>query len=112
RTGALVYSRYDAALDGLRNAAAEVLKTSPDNLAFVKNTSEGIGLIANGYPFEPGDEIISYVHEYPANHYPWKLQERRGVSLVLLPDHTAAWSMQDLEERVTPRTRIVALSHV
>ena len=121
RTGALVFSRYDAILDGLRDAAAQLLKTAPDNLAFVKNTSEGIGLIANGYPFQPGDQVISYVHEYPANHYPWKLQERRGVELVLLPDRDitgaapagpVAWTLRDLEERVTLRTRIVALSHV
>src|SRR5437870_1047856 len=86
RTGALVYSRYDAILDGLRAAAADLLKTAPDNVAFIKNTSEGINLIANGYPFQRGDQIISYIHEYPANHYPWKLQERRGVELVLLQD--------------------------
>lgn len=122
RTGALVFSRYDLILDGLRQAAADVLQTAPDNLAFVKNTTEGIGLIANGYPFEPGDQVVSYIHEYPANHYPWKLQERRGVELVLLPDRDitgsapagkpVAWTMRDLEERVTPRTRIVAMSHV
>jgi selenocysteine lyase/cysteine desulfurase len=129
RTGALVFAQYDAILDGLREAAATMLKTSPGNLAFVKNTSEGINLIANGYRFEPGDQVISYVHEYPANYYPWKLQERRGVELVLLPDREfpltpspspgwrweqrpVAWAMSDLEARVTPRTRIVALSHV
>lgn len=122
RTGALVFSQYDAILDGLRAAAAELLKTSAENLAFVKNTTEGISLIANGYPFQRGDQVISYVHEYPANHYPWKLQERRGVELILLPDRDitesapvgrpVAWTMRDLEERVTTRTRIVALSHV
>lgn len=117
RTGALVFARYDEILDGLRVAAAQLMKTSPENLAFVKNTSEGINLIANGYPFEPGDEVISYLHEYPANHYPWKLQENRGVKLILLPDSNpgdrpVAWSMRDLEARITPRTRIVALSHV
>jgi cysteine desulfurase / selenocysteine lyase len=122
RTASLVYRRYDAILDGLHAAAAELLKTSADNIAFVKNTTEGIELIANGYPFQPGDQIISYVHEYPANHYPWKLQEKRGVELVLLPDRDitgaaadgrpVAWTMHDLEERVTPRTRVIALSHV
>jgi selenocysteine lyase/cysteine desulfurase len=117
RTGALVFAKYDATLDGLRDAAGQLLKTSPDNLAFVKNTTEGIGLLAAGYPFEPGDQVVSYVHEYPANHYPWKLQERRGAELVLLPDCgnsklPVAWSMRDLEERVTKKTRVVALSHV
>jgi len=117
KTGALVFSRYDEILDGLRAAAAQLLKTSAENLAFVKNTSEGINLIANGYPFQAGDQVISYVHEYPANHYPWKLQEKRGVELVLLPDTSSgdrpvAWSMRDLERHITPRTRVVALSHV
>ncbi len=122
RTGALVFAQYDPILDGLRAAAAELLKTSAANLAFVKNTSEGIGLLANGYPFQAGDQVISYIHEYPANYYPWKLQERRGVELILLPDRDTAgsappgqpvaWTLRDLEERVTPRTRIVALSHV
>lgn len=117
RTGALVFAQYDAILDGLRDAAATLLKTSPDNLAFVKNTSEGINLIANGYRFEPGDQVLSYVHEYPANYYPWKLQEKRGVELVLLADvdttgRAVSWTLNDLEARVTPRTRVVALSHV
>jgi selenocysteine lyase/cysteine desulfurase len=122
RTGALVFSKYDPILDGLRQASAELLRTSPENVAFVKNTTEGIALIANGYPFQAGDQVISYVHEYPANHYPWKRLEQCGVELVVLPDRditgnappgrAVAWTMRDLEERVTPRTRIVALSHV
>jgi len=56
RSGTLVYKQYDSILDGLREAAASLLRTIPDNLAFVKNTSEAIGLIANGYPFQPGDQ--------------------------------------------------------
>src|SRR5580693_7487696 len=58
RTGSLVYRRYDVILDGLREAAAQLLHTSADNLAFVKNTTEGIGLIAGGYRFAPGDQVI------------------------------------------------------
>ena len=104
-----------------RNFGA-LLETSEDNIAFLQNTSEGICQIANGYPFEPGDEIISYVHEYPANHYPWRLQEQRGVTLTLLSDvdpvgnfaatSPRGWSMDELEQRVSSRTRIIAISHV
>ena len=121
-TGALAFKRYEDHLDELRATAAALLQTSPENLAFVKNTSEGMGLIANGYPFEKGDRIISYIHEYPANHYPWKLQELRGVELVLLPNRDKAcgagdglpcsWSMSDLEQMANDKTRIIALSHV
>lgn len=121
-SGALIFRRYDQILDELRLVAARLLKTSEENLAFVKNTSEGMGLIANGYPFAKGDQIISYVHEYPANHYPWRLQEQRGVELLLLPNRSTpgsahadlpcAWSLADLEEMATPSTTMVALSHV
>jgi len=120
--GGLIFSEYQDILGKLRDAAAQLLRTSPDNLSFVKNTSEGMCMVANGYPFEAGDQIISYVHEYPANHYPWRLQESRGVELLLLPnrgvcdsageDRPCGWLMSDLEEMVTGRTKIVAVSHV
>lgn len=109
---------------------AQFLKTSADNITMLTNTSEGISMVANGYPFEPGDQIISFVNEYPANHYPWVVQaKRRGVELILLSDSPInqeeregtgpiakgfanGWSFEELESKVTPRTRIIALSHV
>ena len=121
--GLLVFEEsYVEILERLRESASALLRTSPDNLSFVKNTSEAMSMIANGYPFDVGDQVVSYEHEYPANHYPWRLQERRGVEIRLLPDVSAAdgpsaggprgWSMEDLEATVTGRTRIVAVSHV
>ena len=65
---------------------AAFLEVDADDIAYVSNTAEGVGLIANGYPFEPGDQVISYVHEVPSNHYPWALQSERGVELILLSD--------------------------
>jgi selenocysteine lyase/cysteine desulfurase len=120
--GGLFFSKYNEILNSLRVTAAKLFKTSPDNLAFVKNTSEGMNMIANGYRFEEGDQIISYMNEYPANYYPWKLQERRGVELRLLSDgdigapvpegKPGGWTMADLEALVTKKTRVLALSHV
>lgn len=122
RRGGFGLNAYRHALEELRAAAAELLKTSPENVAFVKNTSEAMGMIANGYPFEEGDEILSYIHEYPANHYPWRLQEKRGVRLILLPDRPVGlrcsqgrpcgWSMEDVRRLTTHRTRMIAVSHV
>ena len=113
---------YLEQLEQLKIHAAALLRTWPEHIAVVKNTSEALSMVANGYPFEPGDEVISYIHEYPANHYPWRLQERRGVKLKLLSNVPArddispvlpgGWSMAELESLITPRTRIVALSHV
>lgn len=124
------YVGEDNVADRFHNNFGQFLKTSPDNITMTTNTSEGLSMIANGYPFEPGDEIISYVNEYPANHYPWVIQaQRRGVKLVLLSDvdvplansdevgpipdtFARGWSFEELESLVTERTRMVALSHV
>lgn len=122
RGGGLTVSNYSRAFEGLHQSLGKLLKTAPENISYTKNTAEGLCMIANGYPFQPGDEVISYVHEFPANHYPWKLQERRGVKLVLLSDcdcntgvvegKPRGWSMEELERLVTKRTRLIAVSHV
>jgi selenocysteine lyase/cysteine desulfurase len=101
---------------------AQLAGSSPENFSFMKNTAEAMSLIAGGYPLSEGDEIISYLHEYPSNHYPWLVQQRRGARLVLLddtdpigdlaPGRPRGWSMDDLERATTDRTRLVAVSHV
>ncbi len=114
---------YFNLLPRFHRKCAELFQTDAANISATHNTAEGMCLLANGYPFEPGDEIISYIHEFPSNHYPWRLQERRGVKLLLLGDcdpqgnlsavkAPRGWSMADLVEKVTSRTRIVAVSHV
>lgn len=113
---------YPQELEQLKIQSAALLRTQPDNMAAVKNTSEALSMVANGYPFESGDEVISYIHEYPANHYPWRLQERRGVKLKFLsnlpadegvdPSLPGSWSMEELKQLITSKTRVIALSHV
>ncbi|WP_136808954.1 aminotransferase class V-fold PLP-dependent enzyme [Desulfosediminicola flagellatus] len=106
-------------LPKFHTSAARLMKTQPENISFVQNTATAMSMIAGGYPFEPGDQIISYQHEYPSNHYPWVIQRSRGVELVLLSDVAQSgedtpegWSFEELEEVVSERTRVVAISHV
>jgi len=121
--GVVALSDFLDVLPRYRKGFAALMKTAAENISFVHTTAESLCQIANGYPFEPGDQIISYIHEYPSNHYPWLMQERRGVELLLLPDVGRAagfesskiprgWMLEDLERLCSPRTRVVALSHV
>ena len=118
-----IKEKYNEILQSLREAASQLLKTSPENIAFMKNTSEGMSILANGYRFNPGDQVIGYTNEYPANYYPWKLQAKRCVDFVELPNSQREktlcfgnlpmeWSFADLEKRTTSRTKIVTVSHV
>jgi len=119
---AYVMGQYDGILDDFKATFAELLKTSPRNIAATKNTTEAFSMVAEGYPFQKGDEIISFVHEYPANHFPWKLQARKkGVRLKLIPSvpykgvpHSlcGSWKLEHIEALITKRTRIIAISHV
>ncbi len=117
-----VLFRSESGLDKFHSSAGKLLRTSPENISLMKNCAEPLNLIAQGYPFVLGDEIISYAHEYPSNHYPWRLQEKRGVKLTLLsdcdpqgslpPGKPRGFSFGELERLITPRTKVVALSHV
>ena len=123
KKGILALAEFGDLLPRFREGFASFVKSAADNISFVHSTAEAMCQIANGYPFEAGDQIISYINEYPSNHYPWLMQKRRGVELILLPDSqhtdgfdsigcTGGWSMADLERLCTSRTRIVAISHV
>jgi selenocysteine lyase/cysteine desulfurase len=113
---------YEPILADFKEQAGLLLQTPAENIAAVRNTSEALSMIANGYPFEPGDEIITFEHEYPANFYPWLIQERRGVKVRQIPNLPAREDIdpglvgivpyEAIEQLITPRTRIVALSHV
>lgn len=117
-----VIEQYDAILDDFKQTFGQLLHTSSDNIAAVKNASEGISMIAEGYPFEEGDEVLSFVHEYPANHFPWKLQARKkGIRLKLIPNvpyegidktYCGSWKLAHIKAFITPKTRIIAISHV
>lgn len=114
---------FHSLLPRFHKKCGTLLRSSAENISSVHNTAEGMCLLANGYPFSAGDEIISYIHEFPSNHYPWRLQEQRGVKLILLGDSDPhgefadisaprGWSMTELAAAVTAKTRIIALSHV
>lgn len=108
RWGSCHYDRWLETYEGLRLAAARLIGASRDEIAIVKNTSEGIATVAMGLDWRPGDRVVVYAEEFPANYLPWKRLERRGVRLVEL-------SVFDPLERVEEAcrgARLLALSFV
>jgi len=99
-------------IEDVRCAAASLLNAEPDEIAFVKNTSEGISSFAVGLEWKPGDEVVSVEGEFPANYYPWKLLERRGVRLRLAGQPEGCVDLDLIERSLSARTRVVAVSFV
>jgi cysteine desulfurase / selenocysteine lyase len=76
--GSLHYDRWLDAYEGVRVAAARLIGAQRGEIAIVKNTSEGISMVAQGLDWHPGDRIVAFREEFPANYYPWlRLESRR-----------------------------------
>ena len=83
--GSLHYSQWLECYDGLRRGTARLVNGTPGEIAIVKNTSEGIATIAMGLDWRPGDRIVAFEGEFPANQYPWRRLESKGVTIEWLP---------------------------
>ncbi len=106
--GSLHYDKWMAAYDGLRSAAARLIGAEPGEIAIVKNTSEGIATIALGLNWKPGDRIVAFKEEFPANYFPWLRLREKGVQIEWL-------SIYDPLERVEEAVRgarLLAISYV
>lgn len=110
----LATDRYEAVRGILRrflNAAHE------DEIIFTSGTTEGINLVSYGWAAQrlgPGDEIVLSVLEHHANIVPWHfLRERQGVQLVWVePEPDGSLDPQRVLDAVTPRTKLIALTHM
>lgn len=69
--GPLGYAKWLDTEHSLRKRAAELLGAAEDDLALVKNTSEGLSLIAAGLDWQPGDALVCCAGDFPSNLMPW-----------------------------------------
>jgi selenocysteine lyase/cysteine desulfurase len=94
-----------------RAAAAALLDAKPSEIALLGPTSLGLNLVALGLDWRPGDQVVFYPDDYPANVYPWQMLEPKGVELIrLAPPHPGAITIDLVRAALTPRTKLVALA--
>jgi cysteine desulfurase/selenocysteine lyase len=79
--GSLHYDQWLDTYERLRVAAARLIGAQRGEIAVVKNTSEGIATVAMGLDWHPGDRIVAFREEFPANFYPWKRLETQRCSI-------------------------------
>ncbi|MEI6713406.1 MAG: aminotransferase class V-fold PLP-dependent enzyme [Verrucomicrobiota bacterium] len=94
-----------------REACANLIGAKWQEVALLGPTSLGLSLFANGIDWAPGDEVVCYADDYPANVYPWLELRRRGVVVHLLrPDAPGEITPERILSALSPRTRLVALA--
>lgn len=96
----------------VRALAAKLLNCHAEEITFVKNTSEGISLVANGLQFSRGDNIVTAGVEFPANVYPWMNLRSQGVQLKMIPEDGGRVPLDRLVELIDERTRVLTISSV
>jgi selenocysteine lyase/cysteine desulfurase len=79
--GSLHYDQWLACYDRLRAETARMIHADSSEIAIVKNTSEGIATVQMGFPWKPGDTVVAFREEFPANYFPWARLESKGVGI-------------------------------
>jgi selenocysteine lyase/cysteine desulfurase len=100
-----------------RDPLAEFVGCKRDEIALVRNATEGNSYIANGLDMKPGDEVLMTDQEHPGGEHPWNLKAQRYgvvVKKVTLPKPAAnpAQVLNLFNDAITPRTRVIFFSHI
>lgn len=111
-TGSAEYARFFDARKAARHSAARLLDCDADEIALVPNTSTGLHMVADGLEWRPGEEIVVFDGDFPANVHPWRRLTDRGVVLRWVPMRGGGYEMADVAAAVRPATRLIAVSHV
>ena len=94
-----------------RQLSANLIGAEASEVALLGPTSLGLSLFAKGISWEPEDEVICYMDDYPANVYPWMELERIGVTVKYLkPDELGVITPELIESNLSGKTRLVALA--
>lgn len=106
-----IYKEWDVRCEAARAAYARLIGARSDEIAFVKNTSEGISLVAAGLPWRDGDNVIAVDGDFPSNIYPWWALRGRGVETRLVAAQGRI-RVDEVAAAMDARTKVLAVSFV
>jgi selenocysteine lyase/cysteine desulfurase len=110
--GAADWRAWFAMIETTREKAARLVRASTAEIAFVPNTSWGLNLVALGFPWKDGDNVVTDDMEFPSNAYPWRALAARGVECRAAKNRSGRIGAEDIAALVDSRTRVVAVSWV
>ena len=111
--GSLNYRSWVAIKEQARKLAAGMIGARPEQIAFMRNTSDGLSTVANGLRWQAGDNLVTFRHEFPSNVYPWqRLRDVLGVEVRMCEERNGRVDLDELVRLIDKRTRVVAISHV
>jgi cysteine desulfurase/selenocysteine lyase len=117
--GDTVWPTWARRVEEIRAVAARMIGAASEEIALVKNTTDGISIVAEGFPWQAGDNVVTLANEFPSNQYPWMNLASRGVETrrveVDTPGEDGVIGRVNLDRLATAcdrRTRMIAVSWV
>ncbi|MCP8317548.1 MAG: cysteine desulfurase [archaeon] len=116
-TGRSLYriaNRATNELEEARKSVGKLIGASKDEVAFVKNTSEGLNFVASSLKFKKGQNIVTTSMEHHSNFLPWlKVSREKGLRLKIInPKKDFLINIEDFEKQIGDDTRVVAITHI
>lgn len=108
----LTTERFSAVPAQLREALSRLLLVSGDEIVLGNSSSYGLHLIANGFPWRPGDEVLVVRGDFPSTILPWLTLNRQGVETRLIEPGGEVLTADDVAAHLTPRTRVLCTTWV
>ncbi|MEE9524841.1 MAG: aminotransferase class V-fold PLP-dependent enzyme [Thermodesulfovibrionales bacterium] len=106
------YMDWMKKVHGVRKRCADLINSDSHEIAFVKNTSHGLSIVASGLDWKVGDNMLVYDKEFPSNIYPWMGLQRKGVEVRFIKSVKDSIRIEDIESLINQRTRLVSISSV
>lgn len=111
--GSANYQEWVDTKDRARALLAGMMNVRSEQVAFVRNTSDGIASIANGLKWQTGDNIVSFEREFSSNFYAWRrIRDEYGVELRLCPERAGRIDLDEFTSLIDGNTKVVAISAV
>lgn len=96
-----------------RETVATMLKVSAEQIAFMRNTSDGFSTVANGLKWQKGDNIVTFAKEFPANFYAWRrIRDEFGVELRACRERDGRIDLDEFISLIDANTKLVSISAV
>ena len=107
-----IVQRAWAIVNDTRPKIARLINAAESHeIAFVKNTCEGISIIADGFPFGKGDNVVVADQEHQANLFPWiNVHQRKGVDLKVVKSIDGEIPTEEMISMIDANTKILAVS--
>jgi selenocysteine lyase/cysteine desulfurase len=111
--GSVNFRKWIAVKENTRRLVAGMLGARPEQVAFVRNTSDGLSTVANGLDWKAGDNLVTFRREFPANVYPWlRVRDAFGVEVRWCEERNGRIDLNELIGLIDSKTRLVAISQI